>query len=57
MRLGTLEDGVALDGFQDRRAEGEVGNEVAVHDIEMKLVNACVLGGFDGIGEVSEVGR
>ena len=29
---------------------------MSVHDIEVELVNARILGGFYGIGEVSEVG-
>jgi hypothetical protein len=47
----------AADGFDDGRAEGDVGDEVAVHDVEVDPVGA---GGIDCghlFAEAGKVGR
>ena len=49
-----LRDGA--DGLDDGWAEGDVGDEVAVHDVDVDDGAACGCGEGDLIGEVSEVG-
>lgn len=42
--------------FQDREAEGDVGHEDSVHDVDMKVLCATLVDDLDIVGEVSEVG-
>ena len=48
--------GVTFDGFEDRGSEGQVGDEVSVHDVEVEFVNAGFFSGVDGVGQVAEIG-
>ena len=62
--VGVLDHEVAIerqfgdgaDGFDDRRTEGDVGNEVAVHDVDVDDGAARRGGKGDLVGEVREVG-
>lgn len=42
--------------FQDREAEGDVGHEDSVHNVDMKVLCATLVDDLDIVGEVSEVG-
>lgn len=44
------------DIFQDREAEGDVGHEDSVHDVDMEVLCATLVDDLDIVGEVSEVG-
>src|ERR1019366_4726500 len=48
--------GDRADGLDHGRSEGDVGNEVAVHDIDMDDGAATALGRSYFLGEVREVG-
>ena len=48
--------GVTFDGLEDRGSEGQVGDEVSVHDVEVEFVNAGFFSGVDGVGQVTEIG-
>ena len=48
--------GVTFDGFEDRGSEGQVGDEVSVHDVEVEFVDASFFSGADGVGQVAEIG-
>ena len=50
---GELGDGA--DGLDHGRAEGDVGDEVAVHDVDVDDGAAAALGRGDFVGEVGEV--
>ena len=62
--VGVLDHHVAVEGeFGDGaqglhhgRAEGDVGNEVAVHDVNMENGGSAALGCRDFVGKVREVG-
>ena len=47
---------VAAQAGDDRRAEADVGDEMAIHDIEMQPVGARLLDGADLLGKAGEVG-
>ena len=46
-----------LDRLHDRRADGDVRDEVAVHDVHMNQIGAAFFGGRDGRAKRGEVGR
>ena len=46
-----------LSDFDDRRADGDVGHEVAVHHVHVNQIGAAALDGGHGVAEVREVGR
>ena len=50
------ETGASLHGFDEIRAEGEVGDEMRVHDIDVQHVYAQVLQGADVFFQVEQVG-
>ena len=62
--VGVLDHQVAVerelgdgaDGLDHGRAEGDVGDEVAVHDVDVDDGAAAALGRGDFVGEVGEVG-
>ena len=62
--VGILDHEVAIEGqacglaqaLDDRRAEGDVGDEVAVHDVDMDDGSATAFGCGNLVGEVREVG-
>ena len=43
--------GVLANGFDECRAEGEVGDEVAIHDVDVDGSAAAALGGLDLVCE------
>ena len=47
---------VRADGAHDRRADGDVGHEVAVHDVDVDPVGAGGIDGADLLAERGEVG-
>ena len=49
------EGGDGADGLDDGRAEGDVGDEVAVHDVDVDDGAAAGGGAADFVGEVCEV--
>ena len=49
--------GDALERADDRRADGDVRHEVAVHDVDVNEVGAAALRRGDGAAERGEVGR
>ena len=48
---------VRFQGLHDRRADREIGHEMAVHDIHMDKIGASVRDGFDLVTEPREIGR
>ena len=50
------EAGPLPDGLDDGRADGEVGDEVAVHHVHVEQVRAARLHARDGLAERGEVG-
>ncbi len=48
--------GDGAEGLDHGRAEGDVGDEVAVHDVDVDDGAATALGGGDFVGEMGEVG-
>ena len=44
------------DRLHHRRPEGDVGDEVAVHDVDVDGARAAALGGGDVLAEAREVG-
>ena len=50
------EFGDGAEGLDHGRAEGDVGDEVAVHDVDVDDGAATALGGCDFVGQVGEVG-
>lgn len=48
--------GVSTDGFDHGGAEGDVVNEVAVHDVEVEPFGTSVFGAVDFFFDVGEVG-
>ena len=50
------EFGDGAEGLDHGRAEGDVGDEVAVHDVDVEDGAAAALGGCDFVGEMGEVG-
>jgi len=50
------ESGDLAEGLDHGRAEGDVGDEVAVHDVDVDDGAATALGGCDFVGEMGEVG-
>ena len=49
--------GDALERADDRRPDGDVRHEMAVHDVDMNEVGAAALRRGDGVAERGEVGR
>ena len=49
--------GVGAQRFHDRRANGQVRHEVAVHHVDVKPIGPARLGRGGGIGQSSEIGR
>ena len=47
----------ALEGAHDRRSDGEVGDEMAIHDVDVDGVGASTLGRPDGVTKRGKVGR
>ena len=48
--------GDALDAPHDGRADREIRDEMAVHDIHMNQVRPAAFGGGDGVGQPGEIG-
>lgn len=48
--------GVGADGFYNDGADGEVGDEVAVHDIDMDVVGTGFVDGADFFAQAGEIG-
>ena len=46
-----------LDRFHDRRADGDIGHEMAVHDIDMDEIGARLLDRLDLGAQAREIGR
>ena len=47
---------MTFNGFKDRGTEGQVGDEVSVHDVEVEFVDSGLFSGVDGVGQVAEIG-